>query len=226
MDAGSGEVEADLSIPVAGLPRQLDHLVFAAPVLAEGVALIEHRLGVRMLPGGRHPQWGTANAILPIGPACYLEVIGPDPTAGRPDRPALFGLDRLPAPRLVTWAAKGTNLNRLVEKARVNGIDLGSPRTGSRDRADGTRLEWTLTDPFATRQGGVLPFFIDWPGSDHPARITPVEVELLSLMACHPDSATVRRQLTALELDLPVATGARPRFEAAFRTRSGIVVLN
>jgi hypothetical protein len=46
------------------------------------------------------------------------------------------------------------------------------------------------------------------------------------LMACHPDSATVRRQLTALELDLPVATGARPRFEAAFRTRSGTVVLN
>ena len=153
-------------------------------------------------------------------------MIGPDPTGGGPGRPALFGLNRLSTPRLVTWAAKGTNLNRLVEEARENGIELGSARAGSRVRADGARLEWTLTDPFVPRQGGVLPFFIDWPGPDHPALTNTVEAELLSLMARHPDSATVRRQLAALELDLFVATGSRPGLEAVFRIRGETVVLN
>lgn len=101
------------------VPRQLDHLVYASPDLELGVAQIETRLGVRLLAGGSHPDWGTRNALLPLGPTTFLEVIGPDPERRAAARPRLFGIDALTAPRLVTWAAKGAELAQLTALARI-----------------------------------------------------------------------------------------------------------
>jgi hypothetical protein len=187
--------------------------------------MVEDHLNVRMLPGGSHPAWGTRNAILPLGPRIYLEVIGPDPESRRREPPTLFGLGTLATPRLLTWAAKGRHLDGLVQEARARGVELGMPSPGSRLRPDGTALTWTLTDPFAARQGGVLPFFIDWPSSDHPAALAPAEVELMDLSARHPDAIAVRAQLRALEIDLRLAPGARPGLRAVFRAQGRAVTL-
>lgn len=210
---------------MTAVPRQLDHLVFATPNLASGIAHVQGLLGVRALPGGRHPAWGTRNALVPLGPATYLEIIGPDPERPAAAPPSLFGIDALSGPRLVTWAVKGTDLARLTQHARLQQIDLGAPSPGSRLRPDGTLLAWESTDPWKPRAGGILPFFIDWPSAGHPATIAPAEIELLDLRAQHPAPEIIVAQLSALGIELSVAFGRTPALIAELRTARGTVLL-
>ena len=49
------------------MKRELDHLVVAARTLEEGAAWVEAALGVKTLPGGKHPLMGTHNRVLSIG---------------------------------------------------------------------------------------------------------------------------------------------------------------
>jgi hypothetical protein len=205
------------------VPRQLDHLVLAGPDLGEAVGRVEDLLGVKMLAGGRHPDWGTSNAILPLGPSSYLEVIGPDPEG---DAPPLFGIAQLGRPRLVTWAAKGQGLTRLVEEARGRGVELGTVRRGTRARPDGTKLEWELTDPFAARGGGVLPFFIDWAAGGHPAQGAPASVSLIGLRGRHPEAAIIGAQLRGLGIEMEVEARPEPGLVAVFRTATGEVEIS
>lgn len=208
------------------VPPQLDHVVVACPDLAAGVRDLEALLGLRFVAGGSHEAWGTRNALLPLGPTTYLEIIGPDPAHSITGAmPRLFGIDRLEAPRLVTWAAKGTDLPDLTARARSQGIDLGTTESGSRLRPDGTTLTWRLTDPFQPRAGGILPFFIDWTGGDHPSTAAHAEVELVDLKARHPDPDRVAADLRVLGLDLSVHFGPAPALIARLRAPSGIVLL-
>ena len=46
----------------------MDHLVFAAPDLDEGVRHIETHLGIATSPGGRHAGYGTKNRLVGLGP--------------------------------------------------------------------------------------------------------------------------------------------------------------
>lgn len=208
---------------MGSVPQQLDHLVYAVPDLARGVRDLGERLGARPLPGGSHPVWRTRNALLPLGPASYLEIIGPDPDA---PPPTIFGIATLAAPRLATWAAKSADLAGLAERARSHGIDLGAPGPGRRLQPDGTTLTWELTDPFKPRAGGVLPFFIHWRGEAHPASAGPALVSLVSLRAEHPDAAAVGTQLRTLEVELDVAPGPAPALFAMLRTPRGTVTLS
>jgi hypothetical protein len=211
---------------MGSVPGQLDHLVYAVPSLAEGVRDLAERLGARPLPGGSHPAWRTRNAVLPLGPASYLEIIGPDPDAPAAPAPAIFGIASLTAPRLATWAAKSADLARLTERARSHGVDLGAPGPGRRVQPDGTVVAWELTDPFAPRAGGVLPFFIHWRGEAHPASAGPALVSLVSLRAEHPDAAAVGAQLRALGVGLHVLPGPTPALFAVLRTPGGMVTLS
>jgi len=207
------------------IPRQLDHLVYAVPDLATAVPELEAQLGVALLPGGRHLEWGTRNAILPLSSSTYLEVIGPDPESASATRPGIFGLQQLSTPRLVTWAAKGSDLAALCARARAAGVELGGIGAGSRVAADGSTLAWELTDPFQPRAGGVLPFFIDWGAGAHPAGQGEAEAELLEFAAEHPEPALVMEQLRGLGLSLEVRPGPSPILRATLQTRDGALDL-
>lgn len=189
------------------------------------MARVEALLGTRPVHGGRHPGWGTRNALLSLGPGTYLEVIGPDPERGDPRPPELFGIGRLEGPRLVTWAAKADGLEERARAAAEAGLELGAVATGRRRTADGRLLSWTLTDPRAPRAGGVVPFLIDWGGSAHPAGSAPPAGRLLGLSAQHPEPGEARRALAALGLELPVRRGPTPRLAARIASPRGVVVL-
>lgn len=211
---------------MAPYPQRLDHIVLVTRTVEETVEDLQRRLGVAFHPGGRHLRWSTRNAILPIGPAAYLEVIGPDSLASASAAtPRLFGIDTLASPGVATWAAKGTRLLDLVALAKAQGLDLGSVEGASRVQPDGTVLEWELTDPFAPREGGVIPFLIQWHTGRHPATAAPIEVTVAQLFARHPDPDGVGTQLRALGLELDVERGSKPELITVLRTRDGLVTL-
>lgn len=205
---------------------KIDHLVYATPDLTDGVKRIEALLGVRATPGGQHPGEGTRNALVALGPTSYLEIIGPDPDQPKPDHPRRFGIDDLTAPRLVTWAAKGTNLTKLVADARRHGVPLGDVLPGSRRTPAGVLLSWHVTDQRAVAaNNGLVPFFIDWGDTPHPAKGAASGATLISLRGEHPNPENVQRLLSELGLELPVVKGPTASLVATIAGARGRVEL-
>jgi hypothetical protein len=207
------------------LMARVDHLVYAAPDLNRGVEEIEKLLGVRATPGGQHPGRGTRNALIALGPETYLEIIAPDQEQPPPKTPRPFGIDGLKESRLVAWAAKGDDLQRLRDEAARKGARLGEVMSGSRRRPDGVLLSWRYTDPQTVLADGLVPFFIDWGQSPHPAHTATSGASLVALRAEHPDAQRVQRLLQELGLDLPVQPGAAPALVAIIDSPRGRVEL-
>lgn len=203
----------------------VDHLVYAVPDLVDGMAVIEQLLGCDVVLGGRHENWGTRNALVSLGENCYLEIIGPDPESSIDGQPTLFGIDALKEPRLATWAAQGDDLDLTIERAASAGIDLGAVFSGSRELPDGSMLSWRLTDPFADRIDGVVPFFIDWGDSPHPAAMLPRVCELSGLEIAHPDAARAESALHALGVPVDVVSHRTVAITATIRSPNGMVSL-
>ncbi len=204
---------------------RVDHLVYGTPDLELGIQEIEELLGIKAALGGQHPRWGTRNALIALGPATYLEIIGPDPDQPKPEAPRPFGIDDLKAPRLVTWAAKGSSLEQLVSKAAGQDVRLGEVSSGSRKRTDGVILNWRLTDPSTVVAEGLVPFFIDWEATPHPAGTVAQGASLIGLRAEHPEPEHVRELLVQLGLALPVQAGPKPALIAHISSPKGNIEL-
>ena len=88
----------------------IDHVIVPVANLAPAAARIETRYGLASVEGGRHPAWGTANRIVPLGDA-YVEVVAVvDPeTAAR----AAFG----------RWVAAATLGHPLGWAVRTDAIE-------------------------------------------------------------------------------------------------------
>jgi Glyoxalase-like domain len=86
----------------------IDHVVFAVPNLADGVGEFQRLVGVNPVRGGSHTNLGTANYLVDLGGAAYLEIIGPDPDQPDPAQPRPFGIDNLTASRVVAWCVSST----------------------------------------------------------------------------------------------------------------------
>jgi Glyoxalase-like domain len=203
----------------------IDHLVYAVPRMEPACEALERLTGVRAAPGGVHPGQGTRNALLSLGPGCYLEIIGPDPEQAPPPEGRWFGIDHLEGPRLATWARRVTNLEKAVRRAEQAGIAMGTIRQGARTRADGVRLCWTLTDPRAMPWDGLIPFLIEWGSSPHPSSTAPGGIGLRGLRGEHPEARRVQADLRALQLSLEVRTSDRPALVASLETPRGTVEL-
>lgn len=190
---------------------ELDHLVIAAASLEAGVAWVEQRLGVKPVPGGRHVAMGTHNALLRLGPRCYLEVIAIDPDGEAPARPRWFSLDEpdmqarlAAAPALITWVVRTTSLAGAC--ARVP--DLGEIIPMTRDA-----YRWKISVPErgALAWGGILPTAIQWEAGDdgvvhHPCDVLPDSgCELVSLQLSHPAAVLGTSGIVALFRELRIA---------------------
>lgn len=203
----------------------IDHLIYAVPELSSGIAEIDSLLGVRAAIGGKHLGLGTHNALLALGPKTYLEIIAPDPDQENYRQPRIFGLDDLSRPRLVTWVARTNDLDDLAARELSRGQKLGEVLSGSRKTPEGATLTWRFTDPFTVIADGIVPFFIDWGDSPHPARTAPSGANLVQLRAEHLTPDHVRQILEQLELGLPVTQGDEPALTAVIDSPNGRVEL-
>ena len=137
----------------------IDHIVYGVPRrLAQTVTWFAGLTGVLPVRGGSHEGMGTANFLIGLGSGAYLEIIGPDPGQPQPIGGRWFGIDRLTAPRIVTWAIGTTDIDGSVATARALGYDPGQPKAMSRRSDAGNVLQWRLTPPQTELNDGLVPF--------------------------------------------------------------------
>ncbi|MFT5141604.1 MAG: hypothetical protein ACI80V_001113 [Rhodothermales bacterium] len=205
--------------------RHLDHLVYAAADLQAGIDAIERLTGVRAEPGGRHPSFGTHNALLRLGPAAYLEIMAPDPGLPAPARGRLTDGWRLEFPRLVTWVLRPRDICSASLSAAGLGVELGEINPCSRQTPQGHTLHWKLSDPYCDRLGGAVPFLIDWEETPHPSENLREAVTLTGFRVEHPDSAKVRKLIEALGAKVVCRPKREIRLMATLQTPNGVVEL-
>lgn len=217
------------------LAVNLDHLVFACADLPRGVERMARWVGAEPMEGGRHPAWGTRNALLGLDRSAYLEVVGPDRSVPAPAGGRGLGVEDAGSGRLVTWAVRVASVADTVARSARTGLDLGAVMPGTRATPDGTLLEWVLSDPAADRLGGLVPFVIDWGASRHPsvslADAGRVAGSVVALRVRHPDPERVCRALEVVAV--PAHPGSTPVeieagalcLEAILSTPRGEVVL-
>jgi len=179
----------------------IDHLVFATNDLQHGIDKIETLFGISTSPGGSHPGMGTRNALLGLGPKCYLEIIGPDPDQTDFQGERIFGIDTLEQGKLVHWCIRREGLSSFVQEVNARGMELSDLIPMSRDTAQGSRIHWELAFPTSFSEECPLPFFIDWGSSPHPASDCIQGAELKNFEIRHPDAAMINDSLKLLSID-------------------------
>jgi hypothetical protein len=203
---------------------RLDHLLWAAPDLDEGVQLIERLTGVTPFRGGVHPGLGTRNSLISLDPGAYFEIISPDPAQDLADNRG----GRIAAqvrPGLMTFAITSDDLASLRDAALRGGINVRGPVAMHRSQSNGARLEWTILYLDDARFGEAIPFVIDWRTSPHPSASAPAGCRLKSFAVLHPEAAALARLYSALGVPVEVKRGAYPGFVAELATPQGAVVL-
>ena len=195
----------------------IDHLVIAAPTLAEGVTWCEQTLGVSPGPGGAHALFGTHNRLLRLasasGQACYLEIIAVDPAA-TPQRAAplarWFDLDqaalqaqlRAQGPQLIHWVLRVPQIDTTLQAWQS--LDRGPALTASRPTPQGL-LQWRISvrDDGQRLLGGALPTLIEW-GDVHPRDAMPESGLALSALTLQaPNTDLLQQALDAAQLGDP-----------------------
>ena len=209
--------------PVTAEQLDLDHLVLGVADLDDAAATLLDEHGLVALAGGRHPLWGTANRIVPLG-SCYLElvaVVDPDVAAD-----SAFGswVAAMSARQSDWgWAVRTSDIAATAERLDLDVVP------GSRVTPAGLELRWQLAGVPAADTDRTLPFFIEWgdgtpmPGSahaDHPAgevRIGAIEVQT--------DAAELGRRLGHADLPVTVRPGRRGVTRVELTAGTGRIVL-
>lgn len=205
--------------------KGIDHLLYATSNLQRGMDEIEALLGVRPVPGGNHPQYGTKNALLSLGTGIYLEVIARDPDLPAPDRGALFDIPEAQDSRLVAWVYRVTEIQESADALKNAGIVLGTVDSGQRAKPDGSVVRWEMTDPYTRPLNGAVPFLIDWGDTPHPSTAVPPAGRLVQLAVAHPDPEAVESALSVLGAQVKVAKGDRCSLSATIETTDGYVTI-
>lgn len=204
---------------------ELDHLMWGAPSLDSGMAEAERLFGVAAAPGGVHPGLGTRNALLSLGGHTYLEIIAPDPEQ---DLAGTLGgrLATLAEPGLITWAARAPGLAALAGRAEKLGLGVRGPVPTTRAAPDGSTLSWELLFLGGHPFGSLLPFFIDWLDTPHPAATNPLAGSFQRLEIRTPDADPLNRLFGELGLSLRAEEGVRAELSAVVGTDHGPVRLD
>lgn len=202
---------------------QIDHFLFTAPRLEEGMEYIGQLLGVRPAYGGQHPNLGTHNALLSLGNSTYLEIIAPCPDLPAPPHGLLFQEHFPQGPKLTTWVLRTEKIAQDHRRAIELGVPLGDLQAGSRLKQDGTSLSWKVSNPYALPMNGAVPFLIDWGNTPHPAASAPQAGQLSGFRIEHPQALELEAMLEALQMNVPILPATAVKMTLSVQTPNGVV---
>jgi len=205
-------------------PAHIDHLILGAADLDAGVREFSERTGVRPAIGGEHPGRGTRNALASLGDGHYIEILAPQ--AGAADSDRVRALRALTGLTPAGWAISVRDTDASRARLAAAGFGLSDVEPGARARPDGTRLEWTTFEIARPKIQGA-PFFIRWGDrTTHPSQDSPAGCGLERVQATTPDADALRRALSAVSVDVPVAAGKDAGFEIVLSCPKGPVTFS
>ena len=147
---------------------RIDHVVWGVDDLDRAAAEVQERYGLASVPGGRHPGWGTANRIVPLGDS-YLELIAVVDAGEAAADPVGSGYARhiRASSGLMLWCLGTDELDAVASR-----LGLGI-QAKSRVLPDGTRIGWRSAALPDALENPSLPFFIEWDVAPelHPGRM-------------------------------------------------------
>ncbi|MGP3561926.1 VOC family protein [Geobacillus sp. BK01] len=151
--------------------------------------------------GGRHPSWGTYNALCYFEHLRYIEwiAIADRQTAKTCGNPLIAQLvaDCQEGNGFSQFAFRTDNIEAVAAQLKRNGFTPVGPFPGSRERDDGKRLTWSMLFIEDDTDGTFrYPFFIQW-GDDDDVRMN----ELAPLMR-HPAGSISLSSISVYTLDL------------------------
>jgi Glyoxalase-like domain len=194
--------------PAASLDAlELDHVLIAVADLAAAAREIEARHGLASIEGGRHPGWGTANRIVPLGES-YLELVSvvDEAEAEQSSFGSWVARVRSKPGRLLGWAVR---THELDDVARRLGLTIGA---GSRATRSGQLLRWRLAGIEQAAAEPSLPFFMEWAqGTPFPGRAPthhPSGAVRIAELQLDGDADRVGAWLGAHRLPIAVRAGA------------------
>ena len=204
---------------------RIDHVIYAVDDLDLAGARLRDDVGLGSIAGGRHPRWGTANRIVPLGHD-YVElvtVVDRDVAAASDfGRPVLQAIAKRQP--LVGWAVQTDDLQAIVDRLGLH------VERGSRTRPDGSTLAWQLAGVAPALARGALPFFIEWdvPPELHPGAaiaehdIRPVGIAGIEVTG---DERSLHEWLGNAHLPLRITEGLPSLSAVVIRTAAGDVLL-
>ena len=157
------------------LSARVDHLVYAVPGSRRRrrrsrAAARRSRGTGRPASGPRHAQ--RAHRARPRFLSRDPRARSGAARAGRADA-GLASIPTAPA-RLAGLGGQGLRSRARRGRGEPNAACRSARSSaGSRQRPDGVTLRWTLTDPGVSPALSLVPFFIDWADSPHPAATAP-----------------------------------------------------
>lgn len=133
----------------------IDHVVIAVEALRPAIARFRSE-GYTVMPGGRHANGATENALICFADGSYLELLA---LTGAPPAPGMvdFSPMMLAGPGPVGFALRLSGLGTMATAMRARGIGVGDVIKGERQRPDGVLVAWKL----ALIDDGFLPFLIE-----------------------------------------------------------------
>ena len=200
---------------------QIDHILIRVDDIDAAAAAFDADHGLCSVAGGRHPGWGTANRIVPLG-SLYLELVAVDDDHAASANPFGRWLAGAP-PGPIGWCVRTESIE--ADAGRL-GLTI---RDGSRVTPDGGLLSWRLAGLEQSAAEPSLPFFIAWDDPfTHSGRLParhrsgPVELVRLELRG---DAGRIERRLGGARLPIGIEPG-EPSVERVVLTgRNGPIVV-
>lgn len=202
---------------------RIDHLVWYSADLDQGARYFAERMDCEPVYGGVHPGEGTRNRLMSLAENTYLEIVGTDPA--QPATNLDTELRQLAGSGLYHWAAGGLDLEIVRQKARGAGLEGSGIVTGGRSLPNGALLTWKLFGLRNHGLGALVPFFIDWMDSEHPAKMAPRGGRLVKMEVVSPAAERLRAIYGIFDLDISVADGPAPALHATVASRNGQQIL-
>ncbi|MBM7646720.1 hypothetical protein JOD45_002953 [Scopulibacillus daqui] len=140
--------------------------------------------------GGQHPDWGTYNGLCHFD-LSYIEFIGVEDIHKAESVADNFLIKQIAAEKdlgdgLCRIALRTNDIEQAGEWFRQKGLIIKGPVEGSRRRADGSLLKWSMlfiedqeSDPYH------LPFIIDWKQTDEERRKTLINQQIIKRHCLH-----------------------------------------
>ena len=190
--------------------------MYAVPDLENSMAEIASITGIVPSDGGVHPGNGTRNALLGLSNSSYLEIIGPDKKQNLKNTLGELLVSKNTS-GIRAWAVAVSDLALVADVAQDLGFRVRERKEMSRKTPEGSLLEWEL---LFLDGGPLLPFFIDWKGSEHPARKAPSGCGLSELSISAEEPKVYQELLNKLQLEVSISEG-EPAISAIIRSPKG-----